>query len=154
MTQRHIMRGNTPRPLPLDKSKHMADIKGIISNLHLRSHYFGILKLLRPIVFVMHPDALSMRHFNCFVVWRRQCLHEKLLVIFDFAIRSYSAEGYASLVLLARRPFKRGVETSIIDVVAPLAELSVKRRKGPGRFTTRVNRGSHFPSFFAGLRIP
>src|SRR5205807_5190603 len=102
------MRSNTPRPLSLDKSKHMADIKGIIPNLHLRPHHFGIIKLLRPVVFIMHPDALSIRHFDCFLVWCRQCLYEKLLIIFDFAIRSYPAEGYASLVLLARRPFKRG----------------------------------------------
>src|SRR5260370_4778532 len=147
------MRSNTPRPFPLYKSKHMADIKGIITNLHFRPHYFGIFKLLRPIVFVMHPDTLSIRHFDCFVVWRRQCLHEKLLVIFDFAIRSYPTEGYASLVFLARRSFKRRVEAPIIDIIAPLAEVSVKRRKGPRRFTTLVNRWSQFPSVFTGFWI-
>src|SRR5260221_3096894 len=100
------MRSNTRRPLPLYKSKHMTNIKRIIPNLHFRLDYLGIFKFLRPIVFVMHLNALSICYFYLFPLWSRQGPHKKLLVIFDFAIRSYSAEDHASLVCLARRLFK------------------------------------------------
>src|SRR6266487_1341490 len=127
ITQGQKMRSMTLCPLPCHESEYVADIERIVTNLYLGPHHLTIVKFLRPVEFIMHLDALSIRHLYLFSSFRRwQGLHEKLQVVHNIAIWTHPTQGDAGIIFLTWRSFECGVVIIIVDLIAPLAEPSVK----------------------------
>src|SRR5260370_20016222 len=127
ITQGQKMSSIACGPLPFHERKYATDVERIVANFYLCPHHLTIIEFLRPVEFIMHFDALSIRHLHLFSSFRCwQGLHEKLQIILNIAIGTYSAQGYAGIRFLTWRSFESGVVIIIIDVVAPLAESPVK----------------------------